>query len=373
MTGGVKTSSVNAASRWFKPSADYDDPQAYTRFVNVPATRGSTTNANNNKATPDSSKTAITPTESEIKRGRFHRFLESVAVGIYVFGFAFAPIFAFPYMIWCVYDWKTPKRGSRAWKTFRELSLWRYMASYFPMKIIKTASLPPDRNYIVGAHPHGILSFSTFLTFCTEACGFNVLFPGLERRFAVTLSVQYWFPIRRELLLFTISAIEHVLQMSDKGTVVALVPGGAAEALDSSPDCYRLTLKNRKGFIKVALQNGAALVPSYSFGETSAFKQIPNPEGSRLREFQNVFKRFTGVTTPFFYGCGFLSNRFGFLPFRTPINLVVGRPIEVQKKAEPTFAEINDLHDKYCRELNLLFEEHKQKYGVPPEAKLEFV
>ncbi|KAI6186518.1 Acyltransferase [Aphelenchoides besseyi] len=366
MTGGVKTSSVNAASRWFKPSADYDDPQAYTRFVNVPATRGSTTNANNNKATPDSSKTAITPTESEIKRGRFHRFLESVAVGIYVFGFAFAPfvltaaaltvlffpplwIFAFPYMIWCVYDWKTPKRGSRAWKTF------------------------------LGAHPHGILSFSTFLTFCTEACGFNVLFPGLERRFAVTLSVQYWFPIRRELLLFTntisseVSAIEHVLQMSDKGTVVALVPGGAAEALDSSPDCYRLTLKNRKGFIKVALQNGAALVPSYSFGETSAFKQIPNPEGSRLREFQNVFKRFTGVTTPFFYGCGFLSNRFGFLPFRTPINLVVGRPIEVQKKAEPTFAEINDLHDKYCRELNLLFEEHKQKYGVPPEAKLEFV
>ncbi|KAI6213474.1 hypothetical protein M3Y94_00154900 [Aphelenchoides besseyi] len=353
MAGGVKTSSANAASRWFKPSSDYDDPQAYTRFANVPPTRGPT--ANNNKATADSSKTAITPTESEMKRGRWHRFLESVAVGIYVFGFAFAPfvltaaaltvlffpplwIFAFPYMIWCVYDWKTPKRGSRSWKPFRELSLWRYMASYFPMKIIKTASLPPDRNYIVGAHPHGILSFSTFLTFCTEACGFNVLFPGLERRFAVTLAVQYWFPIRRELLLFTntisseVSAIEHVLQMSDKGTVVALVPGGAAEALDSSPDCYRLTLKNRKGFIKVALQNGAALVPSYSFGETSAFKQISNPEGSRLREFQNVFKRFTGVTTPFFYGCGFLSNRFGFLPFRTPINLVIGRPIEVQKK-----------------------------------------
>lgn len=52
------------------------------------------------------------------------------------------------------------------------------------------------------------------------------------------------------------SAIEHVLQENDCGTVIGIVPGGAAEALNSSPNDYRLILKNRKGFIKLALRNG---------------------------------------------------------------------------------------------------------------------
>ena len=53
-----------------------------------------------------------------------------------------------------------------------------------------------------------------------------------------------------------VAAIEHVLRESKRGTVVAIVPGGAAEALDSSTDNYKLTIKNRKGFVKLALKYG---------------------------------------------------------------------------------------------------------------------
>lgn len=102
-----------------------------------------------------------------------------------------------------IYDRSTPCKGSRPMKFFRSLFVWKYMKRYFPMRIVKTAELPADRNYIVAAHPHGILSFGTFLTFCTEAPGFSELFPGLQRRYAVTLPIQYWFPIRRELLMLT--------------------------------------------------------------------------------------------------------------------------------------------------------------------------
>jgi hypothetical protein len=97
------------------------------------------------------------------------------------------------------------------------------------------------------------------------------------------------------------SAIEHVLNENECGTVVAIVPGGAAEALYSFPDSFRLLLKHHKGFIKLALKHGyiifntssfilsrfrASLVPMYTFGETNTFNQVSNPEGSLIRRFQ---------------------------------------------------------------------------------------
>lgn len=41
-----------------------------------------------------------------------------------------------------------------------------------------------------------------------------------------------------------------------KGVGVAVVLGGALEALDAHRDCYDLILLKRKGFIKLALETG---------------------------------------------------------------------------------------------------------------------
>lgn len=42
----------------------------------------------------------------------------------------------------------------------------------------------------------------------------------------------------------------------DRGDTVALVLGGAEEALDSHPGTYDIILKKRHGFIKLALKKG---------------------------------------------------------------------------------------------------------------------
>ena len=46
------------------------------------------------------------------------------------------------------------------------------------MSLHKTAELPPDRNYVLGFHPHGIISYSAFVTFATEALDVSKKFPG---------------------------------------------------------------------------------------------------------------------------------------------------------------------------------------------------
>lgn len=56
--------------------------------------------------------------------------------------------------------------------------------------------------------------------------------------------------------------------------------GGAEEALEARPGHNVLTLRHRKGFIKVALQTGAQLVPMYSFGENNLFYQVSAHERS---------------------------------------------------------------------------------------------
>lgn len=61
---------------------------------------------------------------------------------------------------------------------------------------------------------------------------------------------------------------------------------------------------------------------------------------------------------------------FGYLPYRKPIDTVVGAPIVVEKIENPTQEQIDELHEIYVEKLNELFEEHKQRFGVPAETKL---
>lgn len=56
--------------------------------------------------------------------------------------------FAGLYLIWFIYDFKTPCRGSRPSEFVYNLPIWKRTAEYFPIEVHKTAEIPPDRNYI---------------------------------------------------------------------------------------------------------------------------------------------------------------------------------------------------------------------------------
>lgn len=50
--------------------------------------------------------------------------------------------------------------------------------------------------------------------------------------------------------------MENLLEQAEDGNALILIVGGAEEALDAVPGKMELTLKNRKGFAKLALKHG---------------------------------------------------------------------------------------------------------------------
>lgn len=51
-------------------------------------------------------------------------------------------------------------------------------------------------------------------------------------------------------------SINYILNNKGTGNAVIIVIGGAAEALEARPGNYNLTLKNRKGFVRLAIKAG---------------------------------------------------------------------------------------------------------------------
>uniref|UniRef100_A0A673BYK7 Acyltransferase n=1 Tax=Sphaeramia orbicularis TaxID=375764 RepID=A0A673BYK7_9TELE len=276
--------------------------------------------------------------------------------------------------VWLVIDWQTPERGGRRTTFVRKWKVWEHLRDFFPIKsLCSKTDLSPNKNYIFGCHPHGIMSAGAFSCFSTESCGFSEIFPGIRSCLAI-LAGLFRIPLFREYImsagLYPVSkaSLVHLLSKSGKGNAVVIVIGGAAESLSSSPGMNTVVIKQRKGFVKVALEFGADLVPVYSFGENELFQQVIFSEGSLGRKLQDLFKKVMG-----FAPCLFVGERFALLPYRKPVTTVVGHPIPVPKRLMPTEEEVDHYHRLYMEALTKLFHEHKVSCGLSESHKLQLI
>ncbi|CAI2349296.1 unnamed protein product [Caenorhabditis sp. 36 PRJEB53466] len=279
------------------------------------------------------------------------------------------------YIAWYLFDRRSPSSGGYSSQFMRRLTVNQWFAGYFPARVHKTAELSAEHNYILAYHPHGIISMGSWVNFATNGSGIMEKYPGLDFSLC-TLAMNFRIPFRREMLLVfgcidcSRESIEYVLTGTEKGRAVVLVVGGAAEALDAHPGRHELTLKSRKGFVREALITGAHLVPVYSFGENDVFRQVENPVGSTLRRWQEYAKKAMGMSLPIVKGRGFLQYSVGWLPFRRPINTVIGAAIHVDRVEHPSKEQIDELHRKYVQRLTELFEEHKEEFGVEKDVRI---
>ncbi|KAI8314763.1 Diacylglycerol O-acyltransferase 2A [Colletotrichum sp. SAR11_240] len=267
----------------------------------------------------------------------------------------------------------------------RSRYIWRLFADYYPAELHKTHDLPPTRKYIFGYHPHGIISHGAFAAFATNALGFDEQFPGITNSL-LTLDNNFRIPLYRDYILamgvrsVSKESIWNTLSKGGRngegmGRAVTIVVGGARESLEAQPGTLRLILKGRKGFIKMALRTGADLVPVLGFGENDLYDQLSPKTHPWVHNFQMFVLRVFKFTLPALHGRGILNYDVGMMPYRRPLNIVVGKPIKVTTppSAQPSQEEIDRLHELYIAELQKIWDTYKDQFAPERKAELQFI
>ncbi|CAO2623593.1 Acyl-CoA wax alcohol acyltransferase 2 [Lemmus lemmus] len=281
-------------------------------------------------------------------------------------------------LTWLAFDWKTPERGGRRSSWVRRWCLWKHYCNYFPIKILKTHDISPSHNYILACHPHGLMAHSCFGHFATDTSGFSKIFPGITP-YILTLGAFFWVPFFRDYVMSTgacsvsQSSIDFLLTQKDTGKMLVVVVGGLAECKHSMPGSTTLVLKNRYGFVRMALRHGVSLIPAYGFGEADLYDQHIFTPGGYINRFQNWFQKMVHIYPCAFYGRGFTKNSWGLLPYSQPVTTVVGKPLPLPKIENPSLETVLKYHTLYIDALRKLFDQHKTKFGISETQELVIV
>ncbi|KAI9899573.1 hypothetical protein N3K66_006034 [Trichothecium roseum] len=314
----------------------------------------------------------------------------SIVVFVSLFWFTCANPFAWPFLIPYLIHLSTSTaatNGKLAYRSewLRSLPLWKLFAGYFPMKLHKTHDLDPKRKYILGYHPHGIISHGAWCSFATNALGFAEKFPGITNSL-LTLDSNFRMPFYRDWILamgirsVSKESITNILskggpENDGQGRAVTIVIGGARESLEARPGTLRLILQGRKGFIKMALRTGADIVPVLAFGENDIYDQLSPQQYPWIHKLQMLILKVFKFTVPALHGRGVLNYDVGLMPYRRPVNIVIGKPIEIDQSHgdQPGQEEIDRLHELYVQELERLWDTYKDRFSPNRKDEMQII
>ena len=207
-----------------------------------------------------------------------------------------------------------------------------------------------------GVAPHGIVPFSLGLMQYGDLGHFFA-----SPRIATATIVKY-IPVFSHMLFWggaveaTKSEISKVLRTS--GGVTAITPGGIGEMFlgwpqpGCSPGEEYALLKDRKGFVRLALENGTTLVPVFCFGASHIFSRVVLPS------IVEKLSRYLRTSIVLFFGKGGLP-----IPYETPLTYALGEHIVLERSPSPSAEEVDWVHNTFKKALVDTFDAHKRTAG----------
>jgi diacylglycerol O-acyltransferase 2, plant len=253
-------------------------------------------------------------------------------------------------------------------------SIARAACGYFPATLTfedERAHLDAARDgqaFVVGLEPHGVLPLSIISFAAYYAHGDEEVYamkggftPTMRSARALASAAIFNVPFVRHLWtwlgLDPISK-RRMVDMLRAGRTVVMIPGGVAECMAMERGVETLYLRKRFGFIKVAIQTGAHLVPAFTFGQSEAYGYwrlgppfVPKRVANWLSE--------TFAFAPMVFWGKFCSP----IPYATPLHTVVGKAIPVKQNDNPTNTEVAAKLEEFIDAMTTLFETHKAANG----------
>lgn len=239
-------------------------------------------------------------------------------------------------------------------------------------------ALRAGRPYILGYEPHSVIPFfmAAFSEYAAEHASTP---PGLTHSRILVSSAGFLAPVMRHLWywLGCRPVSKPVVQdLLAKGSTVILCPGGVRECMYMQPGTEVAYLRKRYGFIKLALEHKAPLVPVFAFGQSDLFSYcrlfLDFPKGLIPRRFIEKVARRIGFAPMMVWGVYGTP-----MPRRVPLTIVVGKPIEVpalnRTEDNQISEEMIELYlEKFIGELQRVFDTYKAKAGYPKETLTVF-
>lgn len=236
------------------------------------------------------------------------------------------------------------------WSSFNRSWIFKTWREYFNFSYLFEQHLDHDKHYIFCEFPHGAVPLSPLIagTLC------QTLFPGFSI-FSLAATSVFHIPFWRHFVAWIGSmpaSRANFKRLLQKGSVAVII-GGIAEMYMQDATKERIKLRTRKGFVRMALEEGAAIVPVYHFGNTQLLDFGP--------------QSLSGLSRKWRVSMGALHGRWGLpLPRRRPLFMVTGKPIAVPQmsKADPAYeATVEEVLATVVQQLQELYDKHKASYG----------
>merc|ERR1712187_816996 len=240
-----------------------------------------------------------------------------------------------------------------------------YILCYHDATCVREGPAPdPKGNYLFAMYPHGV--YGVCRAFSGGVRNWRVLYPGIYARWG-SFGMAFMIPGVREFSLFAgcLDASKPILQKAiARGEHIALLPGGIDEMnlTDGASKETKLVMQDRKGYAKLAIENGRDIIPGFCFGEKWIHKT------SQLPAFLMGFMRIFRLSGKLLKGRGRT-----FRGFKKPLNYVWGESIKVGKQLEVEEKYLDEIHEQVVKSVQSIFERYKSRFGYDEDESLVIV